>query len=66
MHMEKILYRKADIGDCYEIAKLKGIVWNTTYKGIYSDKTLTEYDIKKNEQIMQNIVRWFFRTHLVH
>ena len=38
--MKNISYRKATLDDCYSIAELKGIVWNTTYKGIYSDETL--------------------------
>ena len=54
--MSNIVYRKATVEDCYAIAKLKGIVWNTTYKGIYSDEKLTGYDVKKNEQIIQSIV----------
>ena len=54
--MNNIVYRKATVEDCYSIAELKGIVWNTTYKGIYSDETLSGYDVKKNEQILQNIV----------
>lgn len=54
--MSNIAYRKATTEDCYALAELKGIVWNTTYKGIYSEETLIGYDVKKNEQIMQNIV----------
>ena len=46
--MNNIVYRKATVEDCYSIAELKGIVWNTTYKGIYSDETLSGYDVKKN------------------
>lgn len=54
--MNKVVYRKATNEDCYSIAELKGIVWNTTYKGIYPDEKLTGYDVKKNEQIMQSII----------
>lgn len=54
--MNNISYRKATVEDCYSIAELKGIVWNTTYKGIYPDEKLRGYDVKKNEQILQNIV----------
>ena len=54
--MNNIVYRKATAEDCYSIAELKGIVWNTTYKGIYPDEKLTGYDVRKNEQILQNIV----------
>ena len=54
--MSNITYRKANAEDCCSIAELKGIVWNTTYKGIYSDEMLVGYDVKKNEQILRNIV----------
>jgi hypothetical protein len=53
--MGDIVYRKATIEDCYSIAELKGIVWNTTYKGIYPDERLMNYDVNKNEQIMPHI-----------
>lgn len=51
-----IIYRKATEADCYDIAKLKGIVWNTTYQGIYSDEALKGYDVEKNEKIILQIV----------
>lgn len=51
-----VTYRKANLSDCYTLAVLKGIVWNTTYKGIYSDDTLTNYDIPKNQAIFESIV----------
>ncbi len=51
-----ITFRKATIADCYALAVLKGIVWNTTYKGIYSDDTLANYDIPKNQAIFESIV----------
>lgn len=41
--MSDILYRIATEEDCYAIAKLKGIIWNTTYQGIYSDEALAGY-----------------------
>ena len=51
-----ITYRKAEPTDCLAIAILKGIVWNTTYKGIYSDESLTNYDVMKNQRIFEQIV----------
>ncbi len=44
------------MNNCYAIAALKGIVWNTTYKGIYSDESLANYDVEKNERTFQQIV----------
>lgn len=54
--MNKITYRKAEIKDCLSIATLKGIVWNTTYRGIYSEESLANYDILKNQKIFEQIV----------
>lgn len=54
--MNQISYRKATIDDCLVLAQLKGQIWNTTYKGIYSDETLTNYDIPKNQRIFEQIV----------
>ena len=54
--MNKITYRKAEIKDCLSIATLKGIVWNTTYRGIYSDESLINYDVVKNQKIFEQIV----------
>lgn len=55
--MKHIAYRKAQINDCLAIATLKGVVWNTTYKGIYSDESLVNYDIPKNQKIFEQIVQ---------
>ena len=56
-HMDKVVYRKACIEDCYAIAQLKRIVWNTTYKGIYPDEILMKYDVEKNKKIFQKIIQ---------
>lgn len=55
--MNMITYRKPPFDDCLFIAELKGIVWNTTYKGIYSDESLSNYDVLKNQKIFEQIVR---------
>ena len=54
--MKNITYRIAEEKDCYEIAKLKGEVWNTTYRGIYSDEVLDNYDVERNKQTFEGIV----------
>jgi len=51
-----ITYRKAVMTDCYELALLKGKVWNTTYQGIYSQEKLTGYGVEKNKKIFETIV----------
>lgn len=55
MH-ENITYRKATSEDCHSIALLKGEVWNTTYRGIYPDDLLDNYDIEKNELTFLRII----------
>lgn len=54
--MNNITYMEAEIDDCYEIAKLKGEVWNSTYRGIYSDEKINNYDVQRNEQTFIKIV----------
>ena len=54
--MSNIIFRKAIISDCYSIAKLKGEIWNTTYRGIYSDTLIDNYDINKNKLIFESII----------
>ena len=56
-HMDKVVYRKACIEDCYAIAQLKRIVWNTTYKGIYPDEKKMKYNVEKNKKIFQKIIQ---------
>ena len=38
--------RLAKTSDSMELSKLKHTVWNTTYKGIYSDERLNNYDFE--------------------
>lgn len=50
--MEKNLdykIRLATKDDVSELSKLKHDVWETTYRGIYSDSKIDNYDYKKNE-----------------
>lgn len=51
-----ILFRKATGKDCLALAELKGNVWKTTYRGIYSDESLDHYDVEKNQKIFESIV----------
>ena len=53
---KNISFREACIADCYELAVLKGKVWNTTYQGIYSQEKLTGYDVEKNKRTFESIV----------
>jgi len=54
--MNSIEYIEAKKCDCLEIAELKGEVWNTTYRGIYTDADIDNYDIHENEKKFTDIV----------
>lgn len=54
--MGQITYRLADIEDCYRLAVLKKEIWNTTYRGIYSDDKINNYDILRNTLKFKEIV----------
>lgn len=54
--MERVAYRPAVTADCHALASLKGEVWRTTYRGIYSDESLDHYDVAKNQRIFEEIV----------
>ncbi len=53
---DSIKFREAVAMDCYDLAVLKGKVWNTTYQGIYPQEKLTGYDVEKNKRIFELIV----------
>ncbi len=53
---KNIDFRRACLGDSYDLAVLKGKVWNTTYQGIYPQEKLTGYDVEKNKRIFESIV----------
>ncbi len=53
--MENVIIRRAEFNECPELAKIKGEVWNTTYRGIYADEALDNYDIAKNTRIFEQI-----------
>ena len=42
------IIRLAKEEDCNELSKLKHDVWNETYRGIYDDNKIDNFDYKKN------------------
>ena len=50
------LIRLANINDSDELSKLKQMVWNETYRGIYSDEKIDNYDYKNNSIKFLNII----------
>ena len=50
------IIRLATINDCDELSRLKQKVWNETYRGIYSDEKIDNFDYKKNSEKFLNII----------
>ena len=50
------LIRLAKEEDCLELSKLKHDVWCETYRGIYSDEKLDNFDFEKNQMKFINTV----------
>ncbi len=48
--------RLASLNDCSELSKLKLKVWNTTYKGIYTEDKFDNYDFQLNEEKFKKII----------
>ena len=49
--------RVATYEDCRSLALLKRRVWETTYRGIYPDKKLDNYDIDLNENKFKDMIK---------
>ena len=50
------LIRLATESDCEKLSKLKHDVWNETYRGIYSDEKIDNFDYEKNKNKFLNLV----------
>lgn len=50
------LVRLAKLNDCEELSKLKQKVWQETYRGIYSDSKIDNYDYEENKNKFINII----------
>ena len=49
--------RLATENDCHELSELKYDVWNTTYRGIYSDGKIDNFDFEKNKNKFMAIIK---------
>lgn len=54
--MNDILIRKAFIKDCEELSKLKKEVWETTYRGIYSNDKIDKYNLENQTHKFRDLV----------
>ncbi|MCX8073967.1 MAG: GNAT family N-acetyltransferase [Clostridia bacterium] len=54
--MDNIYIRNAKLDDCLKISEVKRQVWNTTYRGIYSDDKIDDFDIEKNSDKFKGII----------
>lgn len=50
------LIRKAKVSDIKELSILKRNIWETTYRGIYSDDKIDNYSYSDNEKKFLNII----------
>ena len=50
------IIRLATEKDCDELSKLKHDVWNETYREIYSDEKIDNFDYKKNSEKFLNMI----------
>jgi len=48
--------RLADKNDSKELSYLKKEVWETTYRGIYDDEVIDNYDYVKREEKFNNLI----------
>jgi hypothetical protein len=54
--MKDISYRLAEYKDCIDMAIIKKQVWITTYRGIYPNESLDNFDIESNVSTFEKII----------
>ena len=57
MEFKNYIIRKATKDDCNELAVLKRQVWETTYRGIYSDTKIDSYNYAEQEEKFKKLVK---------
>ena len=50
------LIRLANKNDCDNLSRLKQQIWGETYRGIYSDEKIDNFDYQKNSEKFLNII----------
>ena len=48
--------RKANYSDCQNLSLLKREIWETTYRGIYPDEKINNYNYAENEIKFKKII----------
>lgn len=54
--MNNVQIRLAVYSDCKNLSLLKKEIWESTYRGIYPDEKIDNYDYIKNEQKFKNFI----------
>ena len=49
--------RKANYSDCQKLSLLKREIWETTYRGIYPDEKINNYNYAENEIKFKKIIK---------
>ena len=57
IHVENIKFREATTNDCRDLAYLKKEIFETTFRGIYPDSKIDNYDIELNKVKFENFVK---------
>lgn len=54
--MNNVLIRLATLDDCSNLSRLKKDVWETTYRGLYPDDKIDNYNFDEHEKKFKNII----------
>jgi ribosomal protein S18 acetylase RimI-like enzyme len=57
MEFKNYTIRLATLDDCKDLSVLKRQVWETTYRGIYSDEKIDGYNYESQEEKFKNLVK---------
>lgn len=55
--LENIKFRKAVIQDCIELSYLKKEIYENTFRGIYPNKLIDDYDFDANVSKFESFVK---------
>lgn len=52
-----IVFKKATLDDCMELSKMKKIMWEYTYRGIYQDEDIDNYDYENHKKKFESKIK---------
>lgn len=64
--MQNVQFKLADVSDAIAIVRLRQQIWSTTYRGIYPDMMIDDFDYRRHiEKEERRIQRSDFAVHLI-